>query len=65
MAVETDFDTDCNATTIGSILGMAIGVEAIPTYRKEAIKDKMRTGIYKHESVKISECAKLTLKHIK
>ena len=65
MAVETGFDTDCNAATIGSILGMAIGAESIPYYWKEPIKDKMRTGIYKHEKVEISECARKTLKHVK
>lgn len=63
-AVETGFDTDCNAATVGSILGMAIGVGKIPGYWKEPIKDKLETGIYRSETVEISKCAERTLKHM-
>ncbi len=64
MAVETGFDTDCNAATVGSILGMRGGIDSIPDYWKTQIKDKLETGIIGHTYVKITECAKHTLDHI-
>lgn len=65
MSVETGFDTDCNAATVGSVLGMANGIDSIPTYWKNPIKDKMETGIFGYEFVQITKCAEHTLEHIK
>ncbi|MBQ3040381.1 MAG: ADP-ribosylglycohydrolase family protein, partial [Clostridia bacterium] len=64
MAVETGFDTDCNGATVGSILGMITGFEKIPEYWKKPINDTLYTSLFGIEAVKISECAKLTMKHI-
>ena len=64
MAVETGFDTDCNGATVGSILGMILGFERIPEYWKKPINDKLYTSLFGIEAVKISERAKLTMKHI-
>ena len=64
MAVETGFDTDCNGATVGSVLGMIIGIEKIPEYWKKPINDKLYTSLFGIEAVKISERAKLTMKHI-
>jgi len=64
MAVETGFDTDCNGATVGSVLGMIIGFEKIPEYWKKPINDKLYTSLFGIEAVKISERAKLTMKHI-
>ena len=65
MAVETGFDTDCNGATVGSILGMANGIESIPEYWTKPINDTLHTSIFGIDTVKISDRVKLTLKHIK
>lgn len=65
MAVETGFDTDCNGATIGSVLGMANGIECIDEVWKQPINDTLHTSIFGVGTVKISDRVKLTLKHIK
>lgn len=64
MAVETGFDTDCNGATVGSILGMANGIESIPSYWQEPINNKLNTTIFGMHSVKITDLVALTIKHI-
>lgn len=64
MAVETGFDTDCNGATVGSILGMANGVDGIPKYWTESINDTLHTSIFGVGSVKISDRVKMTMKHM-
>ena len=64
MAVETGFDTDCNGATVGSVLGMANGIDSIPEYWKKPINDTLHTSIFGVGTVKISDMAKKTLKHI-
>ncbi len=65
MAVETGFDTDCNGATVGSILGMANGIESIPSYWTEPMHDTLYNMIFQSETVKISDCIKKTLSHIR
>lgn len=64
MAVETGFDTDCNGATVGSIFGMAKGIESIPEYWQKPINDTLHTTIFGVGTLKISELAKHTLEHI-
>lgn len=64
MAVETGFDTDCNGATVGSIIGMIKGIDKIPEYWKKPINDTLHTSLFGIESVKISECARKTMKHV-
>ena len=64
MAVETAFDTDCNGATVGSILGMANGINSIPEYWTKPLNDTLYTSIFGVGTVKISDRIKLTLKHI-
>lgn len=64
MAVETGFDTDCNGATVGSILGMAFGIDSIPEYWTKPFNDTLQTTILGVGTVKISEAAKKTLEHI-
>lgn len=65
MAVETGFDTDCNGATVGSVLGMAKGFRGVDTIWTAPINDTLHTSIFGAETVKISDAAAHTLKHIK
>ena len=64
MAVETGFDTDCNGATVGSILGMANGREAISDMWSTPINNKLHTSIFGVGTVSITDCAEKTLSHI-
>ena len=64
MAVETGFDTDCNGATVGSIIGMARGIDNIPETWTKPINDTLHTSIFGVGTVKISDRIQLTLKHI-
>lgn len=64
MAVETGFDTDCNGATVGSIIGMARGIDNIPEYWTKPINDTLHTSIFGVGTVKISDRVQFTLKHI-
>lgn len=65
MSVETGFDTDCNGATVGSILGMANGIESISEYWTKPINDTLHTSVFGVENVKISDRVEMTMKHIK
>ena len=65
MAVETGFDTDCNGATVGSILGMANGINTIPDYWKKPINGRIHTSIFGVGTVSISQCVEKTLTHVK
>lgn len=62
--VETGFDTDCNGATVGSIVGMAKGIDNIPEYWTKPINDTLYTSIFEVGAVKITDRIQLTLKHI-
>jgi ADP-ribosylglycohydrolase len=64
MAVQAGFDTDCNGATVGSILGMANGIQSIPEYWTSPIGDRLYTSLFGFETVKISERVQLTLEQI-
>ena len=64
MAVENGFDTDCNGATVGSILGMAFGIDAIPAEWKAPFNDTISTSIFGTTTVRISECAAKTMEHL-
>jgi ADP-ribosylglycohydrolase len=64
MAVETGFDTDCNGATVGSILGMANGIESINSEWTAPINNKIHTSIFRSGTVNISDCVEKTIKHI-
>ena len=64
MAVETGFDTDCNGATVGSLVGMAQGIGAVPDDWKAPMNDTLCTTILGVGRVKISERARQTLEHI-
>lgn len=64
MAVQTGFDTDCNGATVGSILGMAKGINAIPDYWQKPINNRLHTSIFSVETVQITDRVYLTLQHV-
>ena len=65
MAVETGFDTDCNGATVGSVLGMANGIDSIPEYWTSPFNDTLYTSIFGIDRVNVTEKVELTLKHVK
>ena len=64
MAVEAGFDTDCNGATVGSVLGMANGIESISEYWRNPINDTLHTSIFGVGTVKITDRVKMTMSHI-
>lgn len=64
IAVENGFDTDCNAATAGSILGMRDGIDAIDEVWQAPIHDTLHTTLYTVGTVKISDRVKKTMEHI-
>lgn len=64
MAVQAGFDTDCNGATVGSIIGMAKGIDAIPKVWQEPFHNKLQTAIFGIGTVEISKRAEKTLEHI-
>lgn len=65
MAVETGFDTDCNGATVGSILGMANGIDSIGSVWTAPIQDTLYTSIFGVGKARISELVQKTLQHLK
>lgn len=64
MSVETGFDTDCNGATVGSILGMAYGIDSIGEEWTGPINDTLHTSIFGVGTVKISDSVKKTMEHL-
>ncbi len=64
MAVETGFDTDCNGATVGSVLGMANGIDSISEYWRNPINNTLHTSIFGVGTVNIIDRVKLTIEHI-
>lgn len=65
MAVETGFDTDCNGATVGSILGILHGISGIDEAWSKPVNDTLHTSIFGVETLKVSDCVKKTLRHVK
>lgn len=64
MAVETGFDTDCNGATVGSVLGMAKGIQSIPEYWVKPIRNTLHTSVFGMETVAVSDCVAVTMEHV-
>ena len=57
MATEIGFDTDCNAATAGSVLGVYLGARKLPPKWIDPINDSLTTGVDGLGQVKISDMA--------
>ena len=64
MAVETGFDTDCNGATVGSILGMANGIDSIDMVWQKPINNKLHTSIFGVDTISVTDALEKTMKHI-
>ncbi|MBQ7687656.1 MAG: ADP-ribosylglycohydrolase family protein [Clostridia bacterium] len=64
LAVQTGFDTDCNGATVGSVLGMLIGLDRIGAQWTAPLRGTLETGIVKAGVKKIDALAERTLEHI-
>ena len=64
MSVETGFDTDCNGATVGSILGMAYGIDCIDDVWTAPINDKLHTSIFDVGTIKVTDAVKKTMEHL-
>jgi ADP-ribosylglycohydrolase len=65
IAVLGALDTDCNGATVGSIIGMMLGAEALPQKWISPLNDRLKSGVDGFGLVKISEMAARTVNIIK
>lgn len=64
MAVETGFDTDCNGATVGSIVGMAYGIDNIGDEWTKPFGGVLQTQILGRDKISIEELIEKTMEHI-
>lgn len=64
-AVGMAFDTDCNGATVGSVLGMRGGIDAVDEYWKAPVNGRIHTSIFGVDTVSIEDAVNKTLLHIK
>ena len=55
LAVYPCFDTDCNGATVGSIIGMMLGANALPLKWTGLLNDTVHTGLSGYNVSKISD----------
>lgn len=65
LAVQTGFDTDCNAATAGSVIGVMHGISAIGEEWTAPMHGKLDTQIFGVGTVNIDDRIAMTLRHIK
>jgi ADP-ribosylglycohydrolase len=60
-AVTPGFDTDCNAATAGSVLGVMLGAAALPSAWIAPMHDTLLTGVAGFHRVSLTEMARATV----
>ncbi|MGN0762089.1 MAG: ADP-ribosylglycohydrolase family protein [Aristaeellaceae bacterium] len=65
LAVGAGYDTDCNGATVGSIMGMMLGMQGIGEQWLLPLCGKARTQILGHDCVRLADMADMTLRHIR
>lgn len=61
MAVEQGFDTDCNGATVGSVLGVVLGMSRLPRDFTDFVCDTLCSDMVGFNSVSITEMADKTI----
>ncbi|HKM43499.1 MAG TPA: ADP-ribosylglycohydrolase family protein [Limnochordia bacterium] len=64
-AVMGGWDTDCNGATAGSILGVLLGSDALPTKWAGPLQNRIRTSLHGFDNSSFDELAERTLTQIK
>ena len=65
LAVQSGYDTDCNGATVGSIFGMARGIDAIDESWIKPFESIINTAVAGYTRLKISQAVSKTLNAIK
>lgn len=65
IAAQCGFDTDCNAATAGSVIGMLKGIDAIGDEWTKPLKGKLKTQIFGYDCVDIQNLIDRTMEHAK
>ncbi len=63
-AVHSAFDTDCNGATVGSIIGIMNGIEAIPEYWSAPFEGKLATSVMDYTFTDVDTLTEHTIKFI-
>lgn len=61
LAIMSTFDTDCNAATVGSVIGLINGASQIPQKWIDPLNDTVCSGVRGFEEVSISSLAQRTV----
>ena len=64
-AVMPGFDTDCNAATAGSVLGIMLGASKLPSEWISPLNDTLKTGVAGYHEVKLTKMAEKTLELVR
>jgi len=59
-AVQIGFDTDCNGATVGSIIGVMLGMKNLPEEWIFPLNNIVETGVAGYSKIRISELCKKT-----
>ncbi|MGI6635090.1 MAG: ADP-ribosylglycohydrolase family protein [Christensenellales bacterium] len=65
LAVQYGFDTDCNGATVGSVMGMIYGIQAIDQAWQQPIRGVLDTSLFGIGKISISDLVDRTQRHIR
>src|SRR6185437_14658859 len=60
LAVQGGWDTDCNAATAGSVVGVLLGADRLPPHFVEPLEDRTRSALFGFDHSRISDLARRT-----
>ena len=64
LAVQHGFDTDCNGATVGSVIGMFYGSDAIQAAWTAPLQGVLNTSIFGVGKITIDDLVERTIKHL-